>query len=254
VHAYTAGYDAFVAKFGNDLDGDGIPDEEDNCPTVPNGPLLGTCMRWDYSPQNPLQKRPSYLPENPSQMIRCKSQADCDNNLGPNTHFCSMNQEDWDLDGVGDVCDNCPTTFNFDQVDFDEDGIGDACDNCPKTPNGPLFGTCVTSRAPCNNKDLLCATSDFCSMNQEDSDGNRLGDVCDKKINNTVTLNGTLATVCIDSIETSSYYTINPDCCNTTITCTYRDNNNVEHLLPRKDRICKAYGFLRCKTLMLRVT
>jgi hypothetical protein len=31
-------------------------------------------------------------------------------------------------DGVGDVCDNCPDTYNPDQKDSDHDGIGDACE------------------------------------------------------------------------------------------------------------------------------
>ena len=28
---------------------------------------------------------------------------------------------------------NCPDTYNADQADFDNDGIGNACDNCPTT-------------------------------------------------------------------------------------------------------------------------
>ena len=37
-------------------------------------------------------------------------------------------QNDTDLDGNGDVCDNCPFTPNSDQADSDGDGTGDTCD------------------------------------------------------------------------------------------------------------------------------
>nr|HEX4314556.1 thrombospondin type 3 repeat-containing protein [Kofleriaceae bacterium] len=58
------------------------------------------------------------------------------------------NQSDVNANGVGDVCDddadgdgvpngsdNCPLVANPDQADQDEDGVGDACDNCPTIPN-----------------------------------------------------------------------------------------------------------------------
>ncbi len=38
-------------------------------------------------------------------------------------------------DRVGDVCDNCPATFNPGQDDDDDDGLGDVCDNCPSVAN-----------------------------------------------------------------------------------------------------------------------
>jgi hypothetical protein len=58
-------------------------------------------------------------------------------------------QCDWDSDGVGDICDNCPVVANADQADTDGDGIGDGCqtddldgdgvpddaDNCPSVYN-----------------------------------------------------------------------------------------------------------------------
>jgi len=42
---------------------------------------------------------------------------------------------DLDGDGIPDLVDNCPNTFNPSQTDTDEDGVGDVCDNCPNTIN-----------------------------------------------------------------------------------------------------------------------
>jgi len=71
----------------NDYDGDSVPDEDDNCPYKSNGPTLGTCM-----------------PNSDKAGATCMSDADCvvgDSSNG----YCSMNQEDTDADGIGDVCD-----------------------------------------------------------------------------------------------------------------------------------------------------
>jgi hypothetical protein len=65
----------------SDIDGDGI-DDDDNCPNTPNGPDLGTCAAGNVG-------------------STCHTHSDCGTG-----GFCSMDQEDTDEDGIGDVCDS----------------------------------------------------------------------------------------------------------------------------------------------------
>ena len=94
-----------------DSDGDGVPDDEDNCPTVAN-----------------------------------PNQGDLDGDgLGDLCDNCpdvaNPGQDDVDEDGVGDLCDNCEIVVNPDQGDLDGDGIGDLCDSeTSVTPDDPETG------------------------------------------------------------------------------------------------------------------
>jgi uncharacterized protein (TIGR02145 family) len=45
---------------------------------------------------------------------------------------------DYDLDGIPNYIDNCPSNANFDQADSDGDGVGNLCDKCPSTPVGEI--------------------------------------------------------------------------------------------------------------------
>ena len=119
-------------------------------------------------------------------------------------HFPNPKQQDTDGDKIGDMCDectdtdgdnygdpgfskdicaadNCPNKPNPSQEDTDKDGRGYVCDNCFETPNGPKGGTCLGGL---NNGwrcsfDEFCGSDGFCSMDQEDLDGDDWGDVCD---------------------------------------------------------------------------
>ncbi len=95
-----------------DSDGDGIPDNTDNCPNTAN-----------------------------------PGQEDADGDgVGDVCDNCrttaNANQADADGDGVGDACDNCPANANADQADGDGDGVGDVCDQCPTDPLKTAPGAC----------------------------------------------------------------------------------------------------------------
>ena len=128
-----------------DADNDGVLDDVDNCPSVPNPSQTDTdgdgvgdaCDNCDYV-------------ENPDQT---DSDGDgigdaCDNCPDVNNPYGQ--EDDADGDAVGDDCDNCPADPNPDQTDSDGDTLGDACDNCPFVAN----------------------------PDQTDSDGDGVGDAC----------------------------------------------------------------------------
>jgi hypothetical protein len=145
-----------------DDDGDGILDEDDNCPLTPN----------PDQEDNDLDELGD----------ACDDDDDNDGVSDPddNCPFTPNNdQADNDLDDIGDVCDpdddndgvldpedNCPLTANADQKDFDGDGLGDACDpdddddgvddgadQCPETLLGSvvdLTGCSIHQLVPCD--------------------------------------------------------------------------------------------------------
>jgi hypothetical protein len=47
------------------------------------------------------------------------------------TKLPGSRRKDTDKDGILDMYDNCPTTYNPNQSDLDKDGIGDVCDPTP---------------------------------------------------------------------------------------------------------------------------
>lgn len=131
---------------GVDSDGDGVPDEGDNCPMAPN-----------------------------------PDQADGD--MDGQGDACDG---DTDGDGVPPESDNCPDVANADQFDADRDGQGDACDDDPdgdgvddateamRGTNPRLADTDGDGHA--DGMDTCPTVADRIA---QDKDGDGAGDACD---------------------------------------------------------------------------
>jgi hypothetical protein len=169
---------------GLEGDGDGVPDINDNCPTLQNanqadGDHDGQGDLCDACPADAL------------------NDGDADGLCG-NVDNCpsvaNANQANADGDPFGDVCDNCVSVVNPSQADTDGDLLGDSCDNCPAVANptqtngdGDLLGDicdpCPVD--PLNDVDIdgFCGNVDNCpslaNPTQTNNDGDLLGDACD---------------------------------------------------------------------------
>jgi hypothetical protein len=83
----------------------------------------------------------------------------------------SYTAQDSDCDGVPNDDDICLDDYDPNQSDFDGDGVGDVCDNCPNDPNNDV------------DADNFCGDVDNChetfNPRQINTDGDLMGDMCD---------------------------------------------------------------------------
>ncbi|XP_072048968.1 uncharacterized protein [Amphiura filiformis] len=152
----------------DDDDNDGISDETDVCPFIPDG-----------NQEDRDRDRVGDACDNCPVDINF-DQVDADNdNVGDACDNCvndgNPDQSDLDGDGYGDACDRCPGVRDvLDDPDTDNDGIWDGCDNCPDNPNPNQEDTDGDGRGDqCDNCPLNKNPS------QEDGDFDNVGDICD---------------------------------------------------------------------------
>ena len=164
-----------------DADGDGIPDDTDNCPALANADQAdadvdGIGDRCDACPADAAND----IDEDGV----CGDVDNCPINANPN-------QADTDADGAGDLCDACPADA---ANDIDEDGVCGDVDNCPINANpnqadtdadgaGDLCDACPADAANDIDEDGVCGDVDNCPINanpnQADTDADGAGDLCD---------------------------------------------------------------------------
>ena len=143
-----------VPKATGDLDGDGIPDDQDDDTDgdgVPNDKDA-----FPFDPREFANKDGDKIGDRSD--LRSNGGSGIDN---------SAVVVDSDGDGLFDFEDNCKDTKNPDQKDADGDGVGDACDNCPNVANADQKDTAgdgqgdacrvCESGASCNPQGNVCA-------------------------------------------------------------------------------------------------
>ncbi|MCK4340411.1 MAG: thrombospondin type 3 repeat-containing protein [Phycisphaerae bacterium] len=205
----------------SDLDDDGVPDSDDNCPFTPNadqadtdGDGVGDACTLSFTFDSDFDGDGVLDSEDNCPFTPNPDQTDSDGDgFGDACEFSFEPNSDYDNDGVPNDDDNCPFTSNPDQLDTDGDGRGDACtlvfdadgdgipdgeDNCLFTPNPDQVDTDGDGVGDAceiifdSDGDGIANSEDNCPFtanpDQADSDGDGIGDACEGGVPTTLTI------------------------------------------------------------------
>ncbi|MEM6630578.1 MAG: OmpA family protein [Bacteroidota bacterium] len=152
-----------------DRDGDGIPDNKDDCPLEPGHPAFRGCPDTDGDGIS-------------DKLDRCPL-------LAGNSFFegCPPPLPDSDLDGVPDPDDLCPNVKGSSKTqgcpDADDDGVRDALDACPEVKGKPSFSGCPdqdNDGVPDDRDDCPQKAGTFVTKGCPDADLDGVRDLDDK--------------------------------------------------------------------------
>jgi len=138
---FTFGIDFVPALLGSDMDGDGVPDSEDLCPTEPGSRANYGCPE-SVSPLKPAAQPTKLEQTKPAIVKPAETPVKLEETKPLLPAPAPADTLDSDHDGVPDSKDKCPTlvgppeNYGCPVVDSDGDGVPDVVDKCPDVP-GP---------------------------------------------------------------------------------------------------------------------